>query len=334
VTRRPLPLVLLVALLGAGPARSAPDDPAAWLERMAVALEQVSYSGTLVEVYGSGASVVRVVHRYDGGVATERLTAVDDVGREIIHRGSEVTAILPDRRQVLVDRRDDPAGTAGAGPISGRFAALAVPAAHYRLAARPGGELLGRSTRLIDVRPLDALRYGYRLWLDEATAVPLKVEVVGTDGVVLEQVVFAEIHLGEPIAPAAVEPSVTTEGFAVRREPARPRAAPGSDTAGADWAAARLPPGFALRATRAKSDGAGEASLVQLVYSDGVASVSVFVEPDATAVAAGAGEGAASRVGADSVYSRLGDGWRITAMGEVPPQTAEMIALAVRPVAP
>jgi sigma-E factor negative regulatory protein RseB len=328
-------LALLVAVLGAGPARAVPDEPAAWLDRMAMALEQVSYSGTLVEVYGSGASVVRVVHRSDGGVATERLTAVDDVGREIIHRGSEVTAILPDRRQVLVDRRDDSAGAAGAGPIGGRFAAgLDVPAAHYRLAAQPGGELLGRATRLIHVRPLDALRYGYRLWLDEATAIPLKVEVVGTDGAVLEQVVFAEIHLGEPIASAAVEPSVATEGFAVRREPAGPRATAGSDADGADWAAARLPPGFALRATRSKTGARDGARLVQLVYSDGVASVSVFVEPDATATAAAPGEGATALVGADSVYSRLGDGWRITAMGEVPPQTAALIARAVRPLAP
>lgn len=323
-------LALLVAVLGAAPLRAAPDDPSAWLARMAVALEQVSYSGTLVEVYGSGASVVRVVHRYDGGVATDRLTAVDDVGREVIHRGSEVTAILPDRRQVLVDRREDP--VAGAGPIGGRFAAgLEVPAAHYRLAARAGGELLGRPTRLVQVRPLDTLRYGYRLWLDEATAIPLKVEVVGTDGAVLEQVVFAEIHLGEPIAAAAVEPSVTTEGFVVRRDPGRPRAAPGADAGGADWAATRLPPGFALRATRSKAGASEGSRLVQLVYSDGVASVSVFIEPDPTS---GPGEGAASRVGADSVYSRLADGWRITAMGEVPPQTAEMIARAVRPLAP
>lgn len=325
-----LPVLLLVAVLGAAPVRAAPDDPAAWLARMAVALEQVSYSGTLVEVYGSGASVVRVVHRYEGGVATERLTAVDDVGREVIHRGSEVTAILPDRRQVLVDRREDP--VAGAGPIGARFAAgLEVPGAHYRLAGCAGGELLGRPTRLVHVRPLDALRYGYRLWLDEATAIPLKVEVVGTDGAVLEQVVFAEIHLGEPIAAAAVEPSVTTEGFVVRRDPGRPRTAPGADAGGADWAAARLPPGFALRATRSKAGASAGSRLVQLVYSDGVASVSVFIESDPTS---GPGDGAASRVGADSVYSRLADGWRITAMGEVPPQTAELIARAVRPLAP
>ena len=338
--RRARAVAAIAAFLVAVPAVAdrPPGDPVAWLTRMTAALERVNYTGTLVELDDDGASVMRVVHRYDGSTATERLTALDDVGREIIHRGNEVTAILPDQRAVLVDRRDDVLPPAS--PIRNRFpGTLAVPAAHYRLAAGPGGDLLGRATWRVEVRPLDGLRYGYRLWLDEATAIPLKVQVVGEDGAILEQVLFAEIRFDEPVPAAAVEPTALTDGFAVRDGAGGAGPAAGTSSPdGGHWVAERLPPGFALRAVRSKAGRMTGARLLQLVYSDGVASVSVFVEPEpepepvtAPAPDAAPAAGAASRLGADSVYTRVVDGRRITAMGEVPARTAELIARAMRP---
>lgn len=324
-------IVVTAVLLAAPPLRASDGglEPAAWLERMATAIEKVSYTGTLVEFDGEGATVVQVVHRYDGGVATERLMALDEVGREIIHRGNEVTAILPDQQSVLVDRRDD----AGAGPaaLRARFpGGLRVSAAHYRLAAEPGGELLGRQTELVQLRPRDNLRYGYRLWLDRLTALPLKIQVLDGDGAPLEQVVFSAIRFGES-PPAAVEPATRIDGFAVRAAtPATPGGVPGERAPA--WTAERLPPGFALSATRRKAGRVPGTRLWQLVYSDGVANVSVFIEPaPARTTPAPGGQW---RVGAESVYTRFSDGQQITAMGEVPARTVELIALAMRPVPP
>jgi sigma-E factor negative regulatory protein RseB len=260
------------------------------------------------------------------------MTAVDEVGRQVIRRGDEVTAILPDRGTVLVDRRDG----AALGPegVQQRLPGLVtVPAAHYRLAVAAGPELLGRPTREIRIRPMDALRYGYQLWLDQATALPLKVQLVDEAGAVLEQVVFSDLRIGTaagpapdaanarrvPGAPAAVLPAGRGTTPAAARKA-------GSATTG--WAASRLPPGFALQAARAKPGAVAGATLAQLVYGDGVATVSVFVEPDAAG-----GADSAARVGADSIYTRFVAGHRVTAMGEVPLETAEMIAAGIRPVA-
>ncbi|MCL4721434.1 MAG: hypothetical protein KJ041_05655, partial [Gammaproteobacteria bacterium] len=91
--------VLLAGLLLAHPVLSLADDNARdWLERMGHALEHLNYEGTLVQLQGAEAAVMRIVHRVEDGVSTERITAMDEVGREIVRRGEDVTCILPDQR--------------------------------------------------------------------------------------------------------------------------------------------------------------------------------------------------------------------------------------------
>jgi sigma-E factor negative regulatory protein RseB len=308
---------------------------------MGDALERLNYQGTLVELDGDGATVMRVVHRYADGLATERLTALDGVGREIIRRGDEVTFILPDQRTILVDRRENVPGSTSR--LREQFAApLRLPMAHYRLATEAGPELVGRTTQVVVIEPADTFRYGYRLWLDQATAMPLRVQVTGEDGEIIEQVLFADITLGESIDDAAVRPSRSTAGFA-RRSAARPPAAPADLPAPEPWAADRLPAGFTLQAMLAKPGRDEATPLTQLVYTDGVATVSVFVEPlpaggkpaEGNVPAPGEETRApsGSHVGGANVYTLVNAGHLVTAMGEVPAATVRMIAEAMVPVA-
>jgi sigma-E factor negative regulatory protein RseB len=279
--------VAALAAAFALPAAGADDgrlDAAGWIERMGTALATLNYEGTLVELSGDEAAVMRVVHRHERGTTSERLTAIDGVGREIIRHGDEVTCILPDQRTVLVDRRDNIPGSTSR--LRARFGERPrFPAAHYRLALEPGPELAGRPTQLVVIEAADALRYGYRLWLDEATALPLKLQVATDDGMVVEQVLFADVRLGEPIADAALQASRPTEGYTWRRTVA----AVTPVAASAAWSASRLPPGFAQRAATTKPGRSGT-PVTQLVYSDGVATVSVFIEPQAPS---GGGDGPA-----------------------------------------
>jgi sigma-E factor negative regulatory protein RseB len=306
---------------------------------MGQALERQNYQGTLVELDGDGATVMRVVHRYTDEVATERLTALDGIGREIIRRGDEVTVILPDQRTVLVDRRENIQGSTSR--LREQFAGPArFPEAHYRLATEPGPEVVGRQTQLVMVNSADGYRYGYRLWLDRATAMPLRVQVVDEEGAIVEQVMFSDIRLGEPIADAAFEASQSTEGFAWRRAAGAADSAPAYPVA-SPWVAERLPPGFTLRATLAKPGRNKGGPLTQVVYSDGVATVSVFVEPAGEAGAPSAGGAGKSpdqseapsgaHVGGANVYTLVTAGHLVTAMGEVPARTARAIAEAMRP---
>jgi sigma-E factor negative regulatory protein RseB len=305
------------------------DDPRGWLDRMGYALEHLNYEGTLIQLHGTEAAVMHVVHRIENGVPTERITAMDDVGREIIRRGDDVTCILPDQQSVLVEKRSDPG--AGTSPLREQFSRdVRFDDRLYRLAIASGGKLVGRETRVVTVRPTDSYRYGYRLWLDHATAMPLKVQVAGEDGAVVEQLLFSDISLPGRIPESAVRPSITTESFTRQAGP-RPVGGAAAVAEPSRWQVGFLPPGFILRAVRSQDDGDGDLSLEHRVYSDGVASVSVFIEAGVAASEQGEGP---SRVGAANAWTTRSAGHLVTAVGEVPVRTVEAIARSVRASAP
>ena len=316
--------VLVLACVPVFPAW-ADSEPQDWLERMDHALDSLNYEGTLVQMHGDEASVMHVVHRVDGSDSAERITALDEVGREIIRRGEEVTCIFPDQRTVIVGRRSG--GANGTSPLRQQFPDdIRFDGKYYRFAIASGGRLVGRLTWMITVKPMDQYRYGYRLWLDRSTAMPLKVQISAEDDSVVEQLLFTEISLPEQIPAAALNPSVRTDGFTWRH----------SDTAASTglasavqpvWRAASLPPGFRLRTVRSRQVEGGDAPMEHLVYTDGIASVSVFVE--AGVAAAEQGEGM-SRMGAANAYTAMTDGYLVTAVGEVPVRTAEMIARSLQ----
>jgi len=326
-SRRAICLTLVVAL--AAFSAHADENPRSWLDRMGYALEYLNYEGTLVHVQGVDASVMHVVHRVDDGVPTERITAMDEIGREIIRRADDVTCILPDKQAVMVEQRGG--ADQSASPLRQQFSGdLHFDDRFYRMAIASGGNLVGRETHIITVRPTDHFRYGYRLWLDNATAMPLKVQIVGDDGSVVEQLLFSDISLPDRIPESAVQPSVMIDSFTWRRSrPQKENAVEAPTGIGSNtWRVADLPPGFDLLAVRAQRVESGETPLDHLVYSDGVASVSVFIE--AGVAVADQGEGA-SRMGAANAYVTTIDGHLVTAVGEVPVRTVEAIARSVRP---
>jgi sigma-E factor negative regulatory protein RseB len=148
---------------------------------MEQALGTLNYEGTLVQMHGDEASVMHIVHRVDAGTTGERITAMDEVGREIIRRGEEVTCIFPDQRAVIVGRRSGSAN--GTSPLRQQFPDdTRFDGDYYRFAIASGGRLVGRLTWMITIKPMDQYRYGYRVWLDRTTAMPLKVQISAEDG--------------------------------------------------------------------------------------------------------------------------------------------------------
>lgn len=320
-------ITLVLAGLIALPAR-ADGRPQDWLARMEQALGSLNYEGTLVHMHGNEASVMHVVHRVDAGITAERITAMDEVGREIIRRGDEVTCIFPDQRMVIVGRRDGSA--IGTSPLRQQFPDdIRFEDDHYRFAIASGGRLVGRSTWMVTVKPMDQYRYGYRLWLDRDTAMPLKVQIAAEDGSVIEQLLFSDISLPERIPAAAMNPSVSTEGFSWRQSDATvsPLSAGQVRAVHPVWRATSLPPGFRLHTSRSRQIDGVDMPMEHLVYSDGIVSVSVFVESGATA--AGQGEGV-SQIGAANAYTAMTGPWLVTAVGEVPVRTVEMIARSLQ----
>jgi len=310
----------LLVLLAAGAAAFA-EEPQQLLRRMNEALTGRNYVGTFVQLANGRVSTMRILHRVERGRVTERLVSLDGSGREIVGTSDELTCYLPDQRKVLVEPRRDQ------GPLLGTLPSFRPDVvAYYTVEAKGNGRVLGHSTRLVSVMPKDQFRFGYRLWLDEVTAMPLKTQLCDADGRVIEQILFAEIAWPDRIPNSEFKPQLSTEGFTwVRAESPQQLAEIGSDSL--LWRAIRLPPGFRLSASSTQPLENPSRPVAHLVYSDGVASVSVFIETNERGQVM---RGHVS-MGTSAAFSTVVDGHQITAVGEVPAATVELIAGSVQP---
>ncbi len=299
------------------------DDARFWLERMNHVLATRNYEGTFFHLRHGKVESLRIVHRVEDNRISERLVSLDGNGREIIRNDGEQTCFLPDQRRVLVQpvqkRESGLLGT----PVFGDSVDL-----HYRLEKRPSERISGRTTRVIAVTPRDNFRFGYCLWIDERTAMPLKTQLLDSKGGVIEQILWGELVMPVRIPKSAVQPRVRSEGFQWIRRPFPPEAQLSEGQT--PWHATKLPPGFKLTDASYQLLEGASAPSTHLVYSDGLASVSVFIEVKPPEQKPMKGP---SRVGSSYAYSTIVQGHQITAVGEVPVQTVRLIADSTRPEA-
>ena len=227
---------------------------------------------------------------------------------------------MPDRKVVLVEPRTDEGSLLRALPSPGpKLESL------YTLDLRKGTRLLGRSVRILDILPRDAYRYGYRLWLDEETAMPLRSEVLNGDGKAVETMHFTRLEVRDRIDPRELEPAVDATGYQWVRAGKRAE----QSVAASAWRPRRIPPGFRLVAARVQIVPGLPMPVQHLVFSDGFASVSVFIEPGP---AKGPTLSESTSVGSASAFSTEVGGHVVTAIGEVPAATVRDIATSLAPV--
>jgi sigma-E factor negative regulatory protein RseB len=297
------------------------QEPSQWLERMNQALTSRNYDGTFSHWHGGKVEMLRIIHRVQDGAVAERLVSLDGSGREFIRSGAELACYLPDKKTVLVEHRPAQDTLLGGFPaINGQTASF------YDIQEVARTRLNRRDTRVITVSPKDEYRYGYRLWIDELTAMPLKTQLCDARGRIIEQIVFANLTLSPHIPDSALKPEVSTEGFQWLRNEASPtKESP--ENASMSWNDMKLPPGFKMATRSAQVMPGSDDPVSHLVFTDGLASVSVFVEaqakdpPDQQTVTE-----ESARMGSSSVFSTVTDGRKVTAVGEVPPATVRSIA--------
>jgi sigma-E factor negative regulatory protein RseB len=319
---------LALALAASFAAAAAADDARGLLERMEQALATRNYQGTFVHEHDGQIETLRIVHRAESQGFAERLVSLDGSGREVIRRDGELRAYFPDRGVALVES-DTKAGLL----FSGLRGLDSSAGQMYRLSEESPARISGRETRVLRVEPLDDMRYGYRVWVDETSAMPLKTQLHTAAGRLLEELVFTELTLPAQVADGALEPARGARHCRLLRHAAADATEP-LQAADTTWDAADLPPGFRLVANSTRRMGDDQRAVTHLVFSDGLASVSVFVEPQSRLPASGRREPAPptmTRVGSSSAVSTEVDGHRVTAIGEVPPATVRAIAGSLRP---
>jgi sigma-E factor negative regulatory protein RseB len=291
-------------------------EPNPWLSRMGAAVQQTSYEGTVIRIQDGHVEALKVVHTVSDGVIREKVVAQEGNGLEIIRNGNEVHCILPGRKSVLVEEWDDQSTLFSTLPSSEvRFGS------EYDVSVLRKERVAGREAILVAIRPHDSYRYGHRIWLDTETAFPLQTQLIGEGGAAIEQVKFADIRLNEEIHASALAPSYSTEDFRWFNQPSRHV----SHTVETDWQSTDLPQGFRPISTHGEKLPGSNETITHILYSDGLANVSVFIAKPESGHSAGA-----SRVGGSNSYSATIEGHRVTAVGEVPEMTVEQIASSMR----
>lgn len=315
-------LLIFAFLLGLAPAHAYfGEEPDAWLRQMENALQSTNYRGTFVYIHDDQAETMLVYHRVDENGVRERLVSLNGSAREVVRNDDEVKCILPDDRTVYVEKRHEKSTVTQGLPLN------AIRSAdHYRFELLGTGRIAGRTSRLIAIEPRDEFRYGYRLWLDEETALPLRSELVDNKGQPIEKMMFTEIEIGVPIDDALLASSVPATGFKwhVRNGDREKIVDNGSPVRFES-----LPPGYRVVRTEARTDDAGgdPQPSYHLVLSDGLASVSVFAEPSRKDKPVLSG---LTRLGAVNAYGAQLPGHQVTVVGEVPEATVTAIGEAVR----
>lgn len=310
-------LIFTIGLLSsAGAPLHAEITPGDWLNRMAAAVQMTSYEGTVIRIQDGKVDVLKVVHAVNDGVIREKVVAQEGNGLEIIRVGNEVHSILPHRKSILVEQWGDQSTFFSTLPSSEiRFGS------EYDVAIVRNERVAGRDTKLLAIRPHDAYRYGHRIWLDTETNFPLRTQLIDDDGTAIEEVKFADITFIKEIQASALTPSFSIENFTWLTQTAG-HSAMEIET---NWTSDELPAGFRAVATHEELMQGSDDRVIHILYSDGLANVSVFIVASDGNMLAGA-----ARLGGSNSYSIEIGGHEITAIGEVPALTVETIATTMR----
>jgi len=315
-------LILLAMFpVAEGWARSS-EEARDWFERMSRAMQTLNYDATFVYMQGRQLEAMRIIHKSDADGERERMISLSGMPREIIRDRGRVACVLPDRSSVMVERQRARTPFVGDAQISSEQVAR-----YYDFLLAGHDRMAGHDARVIAIRPKDQFRYGYRLWLDRATGMLLKSELIGTDGAVLEQVMLTNLKLLDEVPSAALEPSLGGEGFVWHQEPKAASDMGRAVEGDRNWKVTRPPAGFVLTLREKLSlPGNGE-QIEHLVLADGLASVSVFIEKLKGSKQMLKG---ASHMGAVNAYGTVVSGHQVTAVGEVPQATVSKIGQSVQ----
>ena len=307
---RLLPLLLGGWLVLPAHADTAQDS----LKRLAQAEQQQSFQGTFVYERNGSFSTHRIWHRVTDGKVRERLLQLDGSAQEVL--------------------RVDGATQCVSGTLEAGVSNIADSAAHaydvkklgawYDMKVVGTSRVAGRSAKIIALTPKDQHRYGIELHLDDESGLPLKSLLLSEKGQLLERFQFTELDAASVPTDQSLQPSADCKTMAITK------AKVDSSSKPAPWRLEWMPPGFELSSSAVRKDAASSVQVSSLMYDDGLARFSVFVEPVAGAAAADTRTQLGPTVAVSRRLATPKGDVLVTVVGEVPIGTAERIALSLR----
>jgi sigma-E factor negative regulatory protein RseB len=307
--------ILLLTLVGA-PALA---DPAMdWVQKMSMAMRNLNYRGEFVYLHENQLESMRISHYKDENGEKERLISLNGEAREVIRDNQNLTCIWPSSRKVVVDfsRKNT-------------FSPIFIPEDIARLEKFYEMKLVGKdriagmSTVVVHINPKDKYRYGIKFWISDENGLMLKSNLINEDGKVVEEVMFTNLKVFDGDEKLVIDtmPKIDESFTLVRYHSGDSSKSFAADNS---WQLSAAPGGFWRESVLKRQIPGTDLFVQQMVYTDGLASLSIFIEQQTSDTSSGM-----SSMGAVNAYIRIVNNHSVTAIGEVPAVTVKQLAEAV-----
>lgn len=312
-----------IALISFSAAADHPkEDIEKWLAKMHHASHMINYDGVFVYGQNNEMASMQIIHSVDKNGEYERLISLDGSGREVIRSGDTVTCILPDKNSVVVDKSRPDAEFPPTFPLT-----IKQLSKFYNFHFGKDGMIAGRTAKKLMIEPKDDYRYGHELWVDTDTGLLLKDHLIDDNKKIVEQFMFTQINY-----PAVIEKTRLISNsknkkytwYETKDEPLEKHVKKSMN-----WKVTKVPAGFKPGVERHHKMAVSAMPVEHFMYSDGLSSVSVFVEKQMEKSKNLVG---GSTMGAVNAYGRAVGKYHVTVVGEVPHATVKMIGDSVQKI--
>lgn len=296
-------------------------DDGTWqtLQKAAVAARALSYQGIFVCQSGQQSKSVQITHFFNGQGEYARNIVLDGTPREVFSQNNDLVIFSPKNQKIVVEKRRGQNMFPAILPTN-------LDAIKENYSLRPGEpeRVAGRTAQVLILEPKDTLRYSYKFWIDTEYGLLLKSVMFNNRNEAMESIGFSQLALLTKVDLDWFQPKIDSKKSYVMEEEAAITIA--ENATNADWSIKDLPTGYRKIDQMRRVVHGKPLPVTHLIFSDGLATVSLFIEPIAKTVKP---KIIHSIVGNTSFYTNTADGYQVTAVGEVPEATVAQIANAV-----
>ena len=294
-------------------------DPAMdWVQKMSSAMRDLNYRGDFVYMHENQLESMRISHYKDANGEKERLISLNGEAREVIRDNQNLTCIWPSSRKVVVDfsRKNS-------------FSPIFIPEdiarleKFYEMKLLDNDRVAGMSTVVVHIDPRDKYRYGMKFWINDQNGLMMKSSLINEDGEVVEEVMFTRLKLFDADEKLVIDtmPKIDENFTLVRYHSGDSSKSFAADNA---WQLTNTPGGFWRESVLKRKIPGTDHFVQQMVYTDGLASLSIFIEKKTSL-----SSGGMSSMGAVNAFIRILNDYSVTAIGEVPAVTVKQLAESV-----
>lgn len=307
----------LVSLLNQ-PVVAQQQDGLFWLGRVVNAAHKLNYSGTFVYRNGGIEETSRITHLVEAGGEIERLEVLDGSPREVIRNNDEVKCYLPDSHTLIIEKRRQRRSFPALLPAS-----LSGLTEYYSIRKGPVGRVAEHESQIVYLEPKDDLRYGQQLWIDVNTGLLLKIGLINERNEPIETFAFTQLQIGGIIEKESLKSKYLAQSHKWRVQHVKATESRAEDAA---WLFKTQVPGFRKLTGMKRQAQPGSPETFHVVFSDGLAAISIFIEALPEHYELGM-----LSMGAINVYRRVAGQYLLVVMGEVPQNTLRRLGDGIEP---